>query len=89
MAESEIITTPARPTLRFKVFLMVSVPCSTRESSFEIGMAKSPNSYTKSAYMSLQANKGYILLHFLRIHMPEFRKLDFSDDLHLDRNWRR
>ena len=39
MAESEIITTPARPTLRFKVFLMVSVPCSTRESSFEIGMA--------------------------------------------------
>ena len=42
IAESEMMTTPARPTLRLSVFLMDSVPFSTRESSLEIGMVKSP-----------------------------------------------
>ena len=65
IAESEIMTTPARPTLRFNVFLMVSVPISTIESSFEIAITTSPNLCTKSACNSLQANSGYILLHFL------------------------
>ena len=95
MAESEMMTTPARPTLRLSVFLIVSVPFSTIESSFEItvelgfeiAITISPIYCTMCASKCIQVNLGYILLHFLRIQITDFRGSDFRNNLHFDSDW--
>ena len=87
IADNEMMTTPESPTLRLSVFLIVSAPLPTRESSLEIAITKSPIYSTKGASIPLQVNLGYILLHFFGIHITGFRNSNLCDYLHLNSDW--